>query len=49
MNLGLETSPNLSLSNWSLLTPATLTNPRFYYADTASSNPPARFYRAVPQ
>jgi hypothetical protein len=45
----LETSPNLSLSNWSLLTPVTLPSPRFYYADTASSNQPARFYRAVPQ
>jgi hypothetical protein len=45
----LETSPDLSLSNWSLLTPATLTNPRYFYADTSSSNQPARFYRAVPQ
>ena len=45
----LETSPNISLSNWSLLTPVTLPTARFYYADTASSNQPTRFYRAVPQ
>lgn len=45
----LETSPNLSLSNWSLLTPLTLPSARFYYVDTASSNQPVRFYRAVPQ
>ncbi len=45
----LETSPSISLSNWSLLTPITLPSSRFYYADTASSNQPIRFYRAVPQ
>ncbi len=45
----LETSPNLSFSNWSLLSPLTLPTARFYYADTASSNQPTRFYRAVPQ
>lgn len=45
----LETSPNISFSNWSLLSPVTLPTARFYYADTASSNQPARFYRAVPQ
>ncbi len=45
----LESSPNMSLSNWSLLAPITLPGTRFYYADTASSNQPARFYRAVPQ
>ena len=45
----LETSPSVSLSNWSLLTPVTLPSSRFYYADTTSSNQPARFYRAVPQ
>jgi len=45
----LETSPNISLSNWSLLSPVTLPTTRFYYADTARSNQPARFYRAVPQ
>jgi hypothetical protein len=45
----LETSPNPSFSNWSLLSPVTLPTTRFYYADTASSNQPVRFYRAVPQ
>jgi hypothetical protein len=49
MHYRLETSPNISLSNWSLLTPVTLPAARFYYADTAGSNQPARFYRAVPQ
>lgn len=45
----LETSPNISFSNWSLLAPLTLPSSRFYYADTTSSNQPARFYRALPQ
>ena len=43
MKFRLETSPSVSLSNWSLLTPVTLAGPRFYYADTATSNQPLDF------
>ena len=45
----LETCSDLSLANWTLLTPIKLQSGSFYYVDEPITNHPARFYHAVPQ
>lgn len=45
----LQTASNLTLPNWTELTPLTLDAARGYFIDAAISNQPQRFYRLVPQ
>ncbi len=40
---------DLSLTNWTLLAPITLTGARHYFVDSPPTNAPQRFYRLVPQ
>jgi hypothetical protein len=44
----LETTGVLPATNWTLLSPVTLPNSRWYYVDEPTRNYPQRFYRAVP-
>jgi hypothetical protein len=40
---------DLSLTNWTLLAPVTLTGPRHYFVDSPPTNALQRFYRLVPE
>lgn len=45
----LQMTTNLSISNWTEITPLTLNAARGYFIDAAVTNQPQRFYRLVPQ
>ncbi len=44
----LETTGGLPAINWTLLSPVTLSNSRWYYVDEPTRDYPQRFFRAVP-
>ncbi len=48
-NFRLEHSDDLSLTNWTLLSPVHMTSPQYFFVDSPATNTPQRFYRLVPQ